>query len=104
MPVIVFFYSECGVTANMSALGADDSGFESLHSDIMKRPLKGSFHMRKPYFERLLSKPYFPDPEKVRERAAIPSMIGPSANMKPSEPATLVTATIMTMVSRSPAS
>ena len=25
--------SECGVTANISALGAEDSGFESLHSD-----------------------------------------------------------------------
>ena len=25
--------SECGVTANMPALGAGDSGFESLHSD-----------------------------------------------------------------------
>ena len=28
--------SECGVTANISALGAEDSGFESLHSDQLK--------------------------------------------------------------------
>ena len=33
MRMIVLFLPECGVTANMSALGADDSGFESLHSD-----------------------------------------------------------------------
>ena len=33
VPMLVLFLSECGVTANMSALGADDSGFESLHSD-----------------------------------------------------------------------
>jgi|WetSurMetagenome_2_1015567.scaffolds.fasta_scaffold701699_2 hypothetical protein len=33
MPVLILLLPECGVTANISALGAEDSGFESLHSD-----------------------------------------------------------------------
>ena len=36
--------SECGVTANMSGLGPDDSGFESRHSDkITKARLSWAF-------------------------------------------------------------
>jgi hypothetical protein len=37
-----FYTSECGVTANMSGLGPDDSGFESRHSDQKQKPLKFS--------------------------------------------------------------
>ncbi len=36
--------SECGVTANIPALGAGDSGFESLHSDN-KNNMHGNMHV-----------------------------------------------------------
>ena len=33
---LIINISECGVTANMPALGAGDSGFESRHSDQIR--------------------------------------------------------------------
>ena len=46
LPVLVLLLPECGVTANMSALGADDSGFESLHSDQLKFLMSQTFQKK----------------------------------------------------------